>query len=151
MCRLHHANAQIMIEPKSISISEAQRLGFSHVIRVVEEEGMLLLERHHHKVAFMIPATPAGFLSFFQMLIAVKVQGEAEHEWHEPDFTSLLAYMVWMLEKKLGIFLASPEGEKDRPEDRAMQGCNPSAVSMEGKGRRRKPAVPPKKKRNPPV
>jgi prolyl-tRNA synthetase len=90
-----------MIEPKSYSISEAHALGVAKVAREAEEEGVVLLERNGQKVVMLMSMAPVGLTRFFEMLIRA---GQTDQKMiADSDFQEYLSYMVFMLEKKMGL------------------------------------------------
>lgn len=125
-----------MKEPRTFSVTEAQRLGLSYVIRAVEDRGLVMLERHHQKVVMMVPVTPTGFMKFFQLLQSA---AETDALQSDPDFQEFLAFMVQMVERKLGVRIGEVS-QPDRAEDRATLESDPSAASMGDTRRRRKSA-----------
>lgn len=92
------------MEVKTISIGNAQKMGFGKVIDEAESNGLVALERNGRKEALVLPLTSVGLLSLFHLFREAANNQEALAAM-DPKFREYLEYMVYIMSVKLGIQL----------------------------------------------
>jgi hypothetical protein len=153
-------------KPRSYGMAQANARGISRVAKDAEEDGVVFLAKGENVVAAVVPLTLMGWFHFSKWMGEVMNSTDpanAEVRVLMKQFFGQYAGATGagqesFMKEMMGTWkegdpvLASNRpggGKKNRTEDRATLGSDPSAVSMEGKGRRRKAGGPPNKQ-NPP-
>ena len=94
------------MKPTTLSITEAQKLGFGRVARDAEEAGVIVLERHSKAIAMVTPMTPAGFVRFMEVMFASLTPHVASGD---TDAQEYLGFMMHLAQKRMGVNITSKQ------------------------------------------